>query len=97
MIPVTVRPVLDRLFILQSEGEKETSGLIIPDSEQVKPCKGVVVAVGIGWRASTTGELIPMTVKVGDTVIYDQNTSTTVEIEGVDYIHTREANLLTIL
>lgn len=88
-------PILDRIFILQSKGEDKVAGsIVIPDSERQKPCKGIVVAVGLGWITSTTGQLVPMIVKVGDTVIYNEHSATTVELDGVDYLCVKEGDLL---
>lgn len=94
---IKARPVLDRILIKQSEGETEFAGLAIPESERQKPCRGVVVAVGPGWVTSDTGQLVPMTVKVGDEVIYDVHSATTVEINKVDYLLVKEKDLLVIL
>ena len=96
MTELTGKTVLDRIFILQSEGEKEIAGMIVPDSERQKPCHGTVVLVGPGISNSTTGEFIPMTVKVGDRVIYDHHSATQVAIDGVDYLQVREGTLLYI-
>lgn len=96
MTKLTGKTVLDRIFIIQSEGEKQMAGMVIPDSEVQKPCHGEVVLVGPGISNSTTGEFIPMTVKVGDKVIYDHNCATEVRIEGVDYLQVREGTLLYI-
>ena len=92
-----VKPVLDRIIIKQSEGKKEVAGLLIPDSEKQKPLIGTVVAVGPGWRATNTGELSPMTVKVGDEVAYMENSASFIEIDGVDYIYIKENDLIAIL
>ena len=97
MIQISARPVLDRILIKQSEADSEVASLIIPESERVKPCRGVVVAVGPGWVTSTTGERVPMTAKVGDEVIYSINTATNVEINKVDYVLVKEGDLLVIL
>ena len=90
-------PVLDRVLILQDEGEGMIAGFIIPDSEKKKPHKGVVVAIGPGERNKTTGELIPMSVKIGDKVIYSEYDTTTVDIDGIDYIIIREPEIKYIL
>lgn len=98
MSKINARPVLDRILIKQSEGAKElVPGIDVPESEREKPCKGVVVAVGPGWVTSTTGELVPMTAKVGDEVIYSIHSATTVEIDRVEYVLVKEGDLLVIL
>ena len=56
-----------------NEAETQTaSGLVIPDTAKEKPQQGEVLAVGPGKRADSTGELIPLDIKVGDTVLYSQ-------------------------
>jgi chaperonin GroES len=91
------KPVMDRILILQDKGRESLTGMEIPDSEKVKPNSGTVVSVGGGLVIPTTGERIPMTVKVGDKVIYDEAPAVTVEIEGVDYVLIKEGDLLVIL
>lgn len=91
------RPLLDRVFIRQDEGESTIGGLAIPDTHKRKPSSGFVVGVGPGWTATNTGVFVPTTVKVGDHVVYNGNASTTVEIGGVDYICIREIEILIIL
>lgn len=91
------RPIADRILILQDKGQDVVSSIEIPSSEIQKPHSGVVVATGPGWRTSTTGELVPMTVKVGDRVIYSEFTTAVVDVEGVEYVLIKEGDLLVIL
>ena len=67
-----IRPLHDRVIVRRVEEKKTTSsGLIIPDSSTEKPSRGEVVAAGNG-RSSAQGDLIPLDVKVGDTVMFGQ-------------------------
>ena len=67
-----VRPLHDRVIVRRVEEKKTTSsGLIIPDSSTEKPSRGEVVAAGNG-KVSARGDLIPLDVKVGDTVMFGQ-------------------------
>jgi chaperonin GroES len=67
-----IRPLHDRVIVRRVEEKKTTSsGLIIPDSSTEKPSKGEVVAIGNG-KVSAQGDLIPLDVKVGDTVMFGQ-------------------------
>lgn len=67
-----IRPLHDRVIVRRVEEKKTTSsGLIIPDSSTEKPSRGEVVAVGNG-KISAQGDLIPLDVKVGDTVMFGQ-------------------------
>ena len=67
-----IRPLHDRVIVRRVEEKKTTaSGLIIPDSSAEKPSRGEIIAVGKG-KISAQGDLIPMDVKVGDTVMFGQ-------------------------
>ena len=67
-----IRPLHDRVIVRRVEEKKTTaSGLIIPDSSAEKPSKGEIVAAGKG-KISAQGDLIPLDVKVGDTVMFGQ-------------------------
>ncbi len=67
-----IRPLHDRVIVRRVEEKKTTaSGLIIPDSSAEKPSRGEVVATGNG-RMSADGKVIPLDVKVGDTVMFGQ-------------------------
>ena len=69
------------------EAEETTaSGLVIPDTAKEKPQQGEVLAVGPGRRAENTGELIPLDVKVGDTVVYSKYGGTEITIDGEDLL-----------
>jgi chaperonin GroES len=71
--------------------EKTASGLYIPDTAKEKPQKGTVVAVGNGKKDE------PLTVKVGDTVLYGKYAGTELSVEGADYLIMREADIFAIL
>ena len=67
-----IRPLHDRVIVRRVEEKKTTaSGLIIPDSSTEKPSKGEIVAAGKG-KVNTQGDLIPLDVRVGDTVMFGQ-------------------------
>ena len=86
------RPLHDRVLIeiLDSE-EKTAGGIIIPDTAKEKPQKGVVVAVGSGTKDN------PITVKVGDTVLYGKYSGTELKFESNDYLIMRESDILAIV
>ncbi len=68
---MAIQPLDDRIVVKPGEAEETTaSGLVIPDTAKEKPQQGEVLAVGPGRRSDQSGELIPMDVKVGDTVVY---------------------------
>jgi chaperonin GroES len=87
-----LKPLADRVLIEAAPAETKTaSGIIIPDTAKEKPLQGKIVAVGPG----KTDE--PMTVKVGDSVLYGQYSGTEIKIEGKDYLIMRESDIYGIL
>ena len=89
---VNIRPLADRVLIEPAPAEETTaSGIIIPDTAQEKPQRGVVVAVGPGKPDE------PTTVKVGDTVLYGKYSGTDLQVEGMDYMIMRESDILAIV
>lgn len=68
-----VQPLEDRIIVRPEESEETTpSGLVIPDTAKEKPQQGEVLAVGPGRRSDQSGEIIPLDVSVGQTVIYSK-------------------------
>ncbi len=92
MANVNVRPLSDRVLIKPAEMEQKTaSGIIIPDTAKEKPMRGEVIAVGPGKKDE------PMTVKVGDQVLYGKYSGTEIAIDGVDYLIMRENDIYAII
>ena len=92
MPKLNITPLADRVLIEPAAAETTTiSGIIIPDTPQEKPQKGIVVAVG---KATKDHE---MTVKVGDNVLYGKYAGTELKLEGSDYLMMRESDLLAII
>lgn len=96
---LSLKPLGDRVVVRPSEkeGEKKlASGIIIPETiDKEKPAQGTVVAVGPGKYDD--GELVPMQVKVGDTVIFSKYGYDEVKIEGQEYYILSESNILGIV
>ncbi|TJY37025.1 co-chaperone GroES [Pontimicrobium aquaticum] len=89
---LNIKPLADRVLIEPMEAETKTaSGIIIPDNAKEKPQKGNVVAVGTGTKDE------PLTVKVGDTVLYGKYGGTELKLEGKDYLIMRESDILAIV
>lgn len=85
----------DRVLVKPNAAEEKSSGgIIIPDTAKEKPQKGKVVAVGKGKYAEQTGNLIPIHVKTGDTVMYSKYGGTEINIEGEDYLIMRAVDIL---
>lgn len=83
---MNLQPLDDRIVVKQNEAEERTaSGLVIPDTAKEKPQQGLVRAVGPGRRADT-GELIPLDIEVGDTVVYSKYGGTEITIDGEDLL-----------
>ncbi len=88
----SLKPLADRVLIEPAPAEQKTaSGIIIPDTAKEKPLKGTVVAVGNGKKDE------PMTVKVGDTVIYGQYSGTELKIDSKTFLIMKEADIYGIL
>ncbi len=89
---LNIKPLADRVLVEPVPAETKTaSGLIIPDNAKEKPQKGTVVAIGNGKVDE------PLTVKVGDTVLYSKYGGTDLKLEGVDYLIMRESDILAII
>lgn len=89
---VNIKPLADRVLVEAAPAEEKTaSGIIIPDTAKEKPQKGVVVAVGPGKVDE------PMTVKVGDNVLYGKYSGTELSVEGSEYLIMREADIYAIV
>src|SRR5271165_588648 len=82
-----LHPLEDRIVVRPGESEETTaSGLVIPDTAKEKPQQGEVLAVGPGRRAENTGEIVPLDVKVGDTVVYSKYGGTEIAVDGEDLL-----------
>lgn len=98
MAKAHIKPLFDRVLVTLAKREKETaSGILLPETEKMeKGQKGVIAAVGTG-RVSESGNIIPMTVKKGDTVIFSRYGSEEVKIDGQEYFLLREDQLLAVI
>ncbi len=86
------KPLADRVLIETAPAEEKTaSGIFIPDTAKEKPLQGKVIAVGNGKKED------PMTVKVGDNVLYGQYSGTEIKLDGKSYLIMREADIYGIL
>jgi chaperonin GroES len=84
---MNLKPLEDRIVVRPNEAEETTvSGIVIPDTAKEKPQQGEVLAVGPGRRSEQTGDLIPMDVKVGDTVVYSKYGGTEIVVDGEDLL-----------
>jgi len=93
-----LKPLNDNIFIEPVSEEKSTkSGIVIPDTaEKEKPIRGKVAAVGPG-RLDEKGNRVPMSVKVGDVVLFKKYGPDELEIEGKKYLVGSESEILAII
>ncbi len=95
---MNLKPLDDRIVVKPNEAETQTaSGLVIPDTAKEKPQQGTVLAVGPGKRAESTGEVIPVGIKVGDTVLYSKYGGTEVSVGGDDLLVLNARDVLAIV
>ena len=93
-----LKPLDDRIVVKPNEAEEKTaSGLVIPDTAKEKPQQGSVLAVGPGRRSEQTGEVIPLDVKVGDTVVYSKYGGTEITVDGDDLLILTSRDVLAIM
>ncbi len=87
-----VTPLHDRVIVKAEAAEEKTAGgIIIPDTAKEKPQRGIVVAAGPGKKDE------PVTVKVGDSVLYGKYAGTEIQVEGGEYLIMRESDILAII
>ncbi len=89
---ISFKPLADRVLVEPVAAEQKTaSGIFIPDTAKEKPLQGSIVAAGAGKVDE------PMTVKVGDNVLFGQYSGTEIKLEGKTYLIMREADIYGIL
>lgn len=95
---MNIKPLSNHLFIEAVEEEKITkSGILLPENvEKEKPIKGKIIAVGSG-KMNEKSERIPMSVKVGDIVLFKKYGPDEIEIDGKKYLVGDEDDILAIL
>ncbi|MDO9460417.1 MAG: co-chaperone GroES [Alphaproteobacteria bacterium] len=94
---MTFRPLHDRVLARRIEADEKTAGgLIIPDTAKEKPQEGEVIAVGAGARTEK-GEIIPVTVKKGDRVLFGKYSGTEVKIKGEELVILKESDILGVI
>ena len=92
MSKLNIKPLADRVVVEPAAAEEKTAGgIIIPDTAKEKPQKGVIVAVGNGKKDE------PMTVKVGDSVLYGKYAGTEIVIGGDTYLIMKESDIYAIV
>ncbi|WP_280562268.1 MULTISPECIES: co-chaperone GroES [unclassified Chromohalobacter] len=92
-----IRPLHDRVVVRRMEEEQKTSGgIVLPGNAQEKPTRGEVLAIGNG-RILENGEVRPLDVKVGDTVIFKDGFGVEKEkIDGEEVLIMSESDILAV-
>lgn len=94
---MNIRPLHDRVVIERLEEERTSAGgIVIPDSAAEKPMRGKVVAIGIG-KILDNGNVVPLSVKKGDVVIFGKYSGTEVKVNGHEYVIMREDDIMGIV
>lgn len=92
MAKVNIKPLADRVLVEAAPAEEKTAGgIIIPDTAKEKPQKGKVVAVGTGKKDE------PVTVKVGDNILYGKYSGTEINVDGKEYLIMRESDIYAVV
>jgi chaperonin GroES len=94
---MSIRPLHDRVLVRREEEEtKSAGGIVLPGSAAEKPSRGEVIAVGNG-NINENGDVRPLDVKTGDTVIFGQYAGSTVKVEGEELLIMSEAEILAVV
>ncbi len=89
---INIKPIADRVVVQAAAAEEKTlGGIIIPDTAKEKPQRGTVIAVGDGKKDE------PMTVKVGDAILYGKYSGTEITYEGTEYLIMRESDIYAVV
>jgi chaperonin GroES len=93
-----IRPLQDRVIVkrLDDEVEKTKGGIIIPDTAKEKPQHGKIIAVGKG-KVNDEGKLMPLDVKVGDTILFGKYSGSEIKINGEEHLIMREDDILGVV
>lgn len=92
-----IRPLHDRVIVRRiDEGEQRIGGIIIPDTAKEKPQQGKVIAVGKG-RVKEKGQILPLDVQQGDTILFGKYAGTEIKLEGEEYLILKEDDVLAVL
>ena len=92
-----LRPLHDRVIVKRLDEERKSAGgIVIPDTAAEKPSMGEVIAVGPG-KTDDNGKLIAIGVKVGDKILFGKYSGQEFKLDGTDYLHMREDDIIGIV
>jgi len=96
-VNVKVRPLGDRVLIERIEADQRSpGGIVIPGTAKEKPQEGIVRAIGQG-ALDKNGNRIPLTVKVGDKIIFGKYSGSEIKLEGKEYVVVSENDIIGII
>ena len=94
---MNIRPLHDRVVIRRKEEETTSpGGIVLPDSAAEKPIQGEVIAVGNG-KILENGDVRPLDVKVGDTVLFGKYSGTEVKLGDDEVLVMREEDIMGVI
>ena len=94
---MSIKPLHDKVLIKRVDDETKTAGgIIIPDTAKEKPSEGIGEAVGNGFRADD-GKIIPMSVKVGDRVLFAKWGGTEIKVGAETRLIVKESDILAVV
>ena len=92
-----VKPLRENILIKRVEEENRTAGgIILPETAKEKPTEGKVIAIGEG-RVTPDGKVLPMSIKVGDVVLFSKWTGTEIKVDGEPHLIVKEGDILAII
>ncbi|MEO1009251.1 MAG: co-chaperone GroES [Planctomycetota bacterium] len=95
---IGIRPLHDKLIVRRDEAETQTAaGIFLPESSSERPKTGIVEAVGDGTLNMETGERVPLTIEVGQRIIFSSYSGTEVKLDGDELLVLSEADVLAIV
>jgi len=96
-VDVKIRPLGDRALVERLEADQRSpGGIVIPGTAKEKPQEGIIRAIGPGGK-DKDGKLIPMSVKVGDKIIFGKYSGSEVKLGGKEYVVVREDDIIGII
>ncbi len=92
-----LRPLHDRVIVKRLEEERTSpGGIVIPDTATEKPIRGKILAVGKG-KILENGDVRPMDIKVGETVLFGKYSGTEVKVDGEELLVMREEDIMAVI
>jgi len=94
---MNLTPLHDRVIIKPASPEETTKGgIIIPDTAKEKPMQGEVIAIGTG-KVAEDGKVTPLSVKIGDKVLYGKYAGTEITVDGDELLIMREGDIFAVV